>query len=375
VVERVSSQFLIINPGSTSTKVAVFRGSVQVINETIRHPDDELKKAATFDKQLYYRKRCIEKVLQDYKIDDMSDSDIIMARGGIIRPVPSGVYIVCSGLIEDLLNPRFYHASNLAGLIAYAFSKETGCMAYICDPPVVDEMDPIARLSGNKYIERTSIFHALNHKAVARRASLDLGIEYCKARLIVAHLGGGISVGAHCNGRVTDVNNALIGEGPFSPERSGGLPVMEIIKLKEKTEGLDINKIIIGQGGLKSYLGTSNAQAIETRIEAGDSHASLVYEAMGYQVSKEIASLASVLYGKIDAIVITGGLAHSKWLISKITERVSSLAKILIYPGEDEMLALAEAAMRVNSGEKPYHYCSIVNRVCPEQDDKFIEAL
>jgi butyrate kinase len=209
------------------------------------------------------------------------------------------------------------------------------------------------------------MFHALNQKAVARRACGDLDLEYREARLIVAHLGGGISVGVHCGGRVVDVSNALAGEGPFSPERSGGLPVMDVIRLKERDPGVDVQRLVNGEGGLKSYLGTADVQAVEAMIEAGDSYAVLVYDAMCYQIAREIAGSAAVLCGEVDAVIITGGLARSERLVNRIRERVAFLADILVYPGEDEMLALVEGALRVlEGGEEPLHYCGVVHREC-----------
>jgi len=364
----MTDRVLVINPGSTSTKVAVFRGTNQVVNCSIKHLDEELQQNASPTSSLRFRKQCIERVLREQELT-ARDFDAIVARGGIIKPVPGGVYLVCSGLIDDLLKPRYQHASNMGGVLAHAFAAEGRCPAFIVDPPVVDELSPIARVSGHKMIERVSLFHALNQKAVARRACRDLGLDYGRARLIVAHLGGGVSVGAHCEGRVVDVNNGLIGEGPFSPERSGGLPVMDVIGLLEREPGIDLQSLVAGQGGLKSYLGTADALAVEARIEAGDSYAELIYDAMCYQVAKEIAGLAAVLSGRLDAVIITGGLARSEWLVHRIRERVAFLGRLLVYPGEDEMLALAEGALRVLAGkEEPLHYCQVVHRECPDLD-------
>ncbi|MBC7194519.1 MAG: butyrate kinase, partial [Caldisericia bacterium] len=284
----------------------------------------------------------------------------IVGRGGLIKPVESGTYIINEKMIEDLKEAkRGEHASNLGAIIAYEIAKELKIPAYIVDPVVVDEMDDVARISGLKGIERKSIFHALNQKAVARRAAKDLGKKYEDVNLIVVHLGGGISVGAHRKGRVVDVNNALNGDGPFAPERAGGLPTQDLVDLcfSGKYTFDEMKKKLAGEGGLVSHLGTNDAREVEKRIENGDSYARLVYEAMAYQVSRTIGEMAAVLKGEIDAIVITGGIAYSKMLVDWIRERVSFLGKILVYPGEDEMEALALGALRVlRKEEEPKIY-------------------
>jgi len=341
---------LAINPGSTSTKVAVFENKALVFEDTLRHSTDELTPFSRISDQYEFRKNVIMDCLER-KSFPLQKLSAVVGRGGLLRPIPGGTYVVNEQMIKDLrAAERGEHASNLGGLLARELGADLDVPAYIVDPVVVDEMSDVARVSGHPLIERKSIFHALNQKAVAKRYAGTLGRVYDELNLIVVHLGGGISVGAHAKGKVIDVNNALDGEGPFSPERSGGLPVGDLVKLcfkGEHTQG-EIKKMITGQGGLVAYLHTNDGREVSSRIDAGDTQAELIYKALAYQVSKEIGSMAAVLQGNVDAIILTGGLAHdAKYLIPWIVEAVSFISRIEVMPGEDEMTALCEGALRV----------------------------
>lgn len=351
---------LVINPGSTSTKIGVYDGEEQVFEKTIRHATEEIASFETIYDQYKFREELITESLTENNIDPKS-LDAIVGRGGLLTAIPGGVYEVNDAMLEDLrIGVSGQHASNLGGVIAHAMAEELGIKAYITDPVVVDEYSDVARISGLKEIERTSIFHALNQKAVGRRFAHEMGKKYEDVNIIVAHLGGGISVGAHLKGQVVDSNNALDGEGPFSPERSGGLTVRKVVDMcfsGQYTEE-DMAKFMVGGGGLVSYVGTADAREVSERAEAGDKEAELVYRAMAYQISKEIGAMATVLKGDIDGIIITGGIAYDKGFTSWIVENVGFLCdNIRIYPGEDELMALAEAGLRVLNGEeKPKVY-------------------
>lgn len=348
-------KMLVINPGSTSTKIAVFQDEQPVLEQVLRHSGQDLAKYERVSDQYEFRK---EAVLEALKAADVRVADLaaVVGRGGLVRPIPGGTYLVNDAMLADLrIGYSGEHASNLGGLLANDIGNEYGIPAYIVDPVVVDELTEVARLSGSPLMERVSIFHALNQKAIARRAAADLGKEYNNTNLVVAHLGGGISVGAHQLGRVVDVNNALNGDGPFSPERSGGLPAFALAQLclsGEYTES-EVRRLIVGRGGLMAYLGTNDAREVVQRIEDGDEQAQLVYEAMAYQIAKEIGSAATVLRGQVDAIVLTGGLAYDQdYLIEWVRQRVKYIAPVLVYPGEDELLALAQGALRVLQGQE-----------------------
>ncbi|RKD30002.1 butyrate kinase [Thermohalobacter berrensis] len=347
-------RILTINPGSTSTKIAIFDNEKPVLEETIRHSTEEISKYEKIYDQYEFRKNVILETLNDKGIN-LTKLNAVVGRGGLLKPIPGGTYSVNEKMIEDLkVGVLGEHASNLGGIIANEIASQLNIPAFIVDPVVVDEMDDIARISGMPELERKSIFHALNQKAVARRAAKELGKAYEDVNLIVAHLGGGVSVGAHKNGRVVDVNNALDGEGPFSPERSGGLPVGDLAKMCFSGEYTlkDIKKKIKGNGGLVAYLGTNDGREVVKMIENGDEKAELIYKAMAYQVSKEIGSLSAVLKGKVDGIILTGGIAYDKMFTGWVKERVEFIAPIMIYPGEDEMIALAEGGLRVLRGEE-----------------------
>lgn len=348
-------KLLIINPGSTSTKIAVFNDEKPVFESTLRHSGQELLQFERIIDQYAFRKTAVLAALQEAGVH-VSDLSAVVGRGGLVRPISGGTYTVNDAMLADLrAGYSGEHASNLGGLLAYEIASEGNLPAFIVDPVVVDELADIARLSGLQTIERQSIFHALNQKAIARRAANDLGGTYKELNLVVAHLGGGISVGAHANGRVIDVNNALDGEGPFSPERAGGLPAFALAQLclSGSYNEDEIRKLLVGQGGLMAYLGTNDAREVVRRITSGDAEARLVYEAMAYQVAKEIGSAATVLCGQVDAIVLTGGLAYDQaYFVPWIEERVQFIAPVLVYPGEDELLALAQGALRVLKGQE-----------------------
>ena len=343
---------LVINPGSTSTKLAVFDNETPVLEKTLRHATAELDKYERISEQFEFRKQVIldELAADGITVDSLSCA---VGRGGLVHPVAGGTYEVNQQMLDDLqVGVLGEHASNLGGIIAHEIAGETGIPSYIVDPVVVDELDDVARPAGMPDFERTSIFHALNQKAVARRVAADRGKSYEDMNLIVVHLGGGITVGAHRTGRVVDVNDGLNGEGPFTPERSGGLPALKLVKLcfSGDFSHAEMKKKIKGGGGLVAYLGTNDGREVSEKIDAGDEKARLIYEAMAYQTAKEVGAMAVVLEGKVDAVVLTGGLAHDGRFCGWIKDRVSWIAPVEIYPGEDEMKALAEGAIRVLSG-------------------------
>ncbi len=345
-----------INPGSTSTKIAVYRNKECIYEENIKHSAEDL---APFDKitdQFEFRKQAILGRLRE-KVNHLDPSKIrvVMGRGGLCKPIPSGVYKVSEELKHDLVySPVGEHASNLGGLIADNLARELpNASAYICDPVVVDEMPQLAHISGHPEFERKSVFHALNQKATARRHATAVGVSLEELNLVVIHLGGGISIGAHEKGKVIDVNHAVGGEGPFSPERAGGVSVIDAVKLaySGKYTEKEFTKMLIGQGGLAAHLGTNNAYEVEQRVKAGDAHATLIYEAMAYQVAKFAGSMAVALKGKVDGILVTGGIAYDKWFIEKLREYAGWIAPFFIYPGENEMEALAMNGLMVVTGE------------------------
>ena len=352
-------KILAVNPGSTSTKIAIFEDDKEIFKKKLFHPREELSKFDRIVDQYEFRKEVILQALKEagFKLEELS---AVVGRGGLLRPIPGGTYRVNEAMLHDLrIGLQGEHASNLGGILAYEIAKPYGIPAFIVDPVVVDEMEPIAKISGLPEIERRSIFHALNHKAVARLAAKDLGKKYEEVNLIVVHLGGGISVGVHRKGRVIDVNNALNGDGPFAPERAGGLPVWDAMKLalSGKYTEHELKKKLAGQGGIVAYLGTNDMREVEDRVKSGDEKARLIFEAMAYQVAKEIGADATVLKGDVDAIVLTGGLAYSDMFVGWIKERVSFIAPVLVYPDEDEMRALACGALRVLRGEEqPLEY-------------------
>lgn len=345
---------LAINPGSTSTKIAVFKNSKELFLKTIRHSREEIEKYEKITDQYEFRKQIILEELQQAGIE-VEQIKIVMGRGGLVKPIKSGVYEVNEALIKDLkIGILGQHASNLGGLISHDIAVSLPeARAFIADPVVVDELDEIARISGHPEIKRVSIFHALNQKAIARQHARAVAQTYEALNLIVAHLGGGISIGAHYKGRVIDVNNALDGEGPFSPERSGGLPVGDLVRLcySGKYTEDQILKMITGKGGLVAYMGTNDAYEIERKSAAGDKKAKLIYTAMAYQVAKEIGAMSTVLKGDVDAILLTGGIAYGKPFVEHLTERIRHISPVYVYPGEDEMRALAMNGLMILKGE------------------------
>ncbi len=347
-------RILAINPGSTSTKIAVFENEKEVWSTKITHSAEELAGYDLISDQYDFRKEVILNELEKAGID-ISSFHGIVSRGGLLRPIEGGTYLVDDRLLDDLRREvQGEHVSNLGALIAKDLAEEADCPSFIVDPVVVDEMENIARYSGHPELPRKSIFHALNQKAVARKAATRLGKSYSRLNLIVAHLGGGISVGAHRKGRIIDVNNALNGDGPFTPERSGGLPVGDLADLcfSGKKTHREVKKMITGEGGIVAYLGTNDMLAVEKEVKKGNRRFSEVYEAMAYQIAKEIGGLATVLEGNVDAIVITGGVAYDKNIIGWIRRRVEFIADIIVYPGEMEMEALAQGALRVLNGSE-----------------------
>lgn len=350
---RKIMKLIAINPGSTSTKLAYFENLTCVSTKTLRHKTEDLEKYTSVIEQYPFRKQAIIKYLEEQQID-VGGLDAVVARGGLLKPLKGGTYRVDEAMVDDLKNARYgQHASNLGAVIAYEIASQVGLPAFIVNPVVVDELEPLARYSGMPEIPRVSAFHALNQKAVAMKVAAELGKKYDELNLIIAHLGGGISVGAHKNGRVIDVNNG-IEEGPFSPERTGNLPVMQLVDMcfsGHYTKD-EMKKKLVGKGGFVAYLGTSDAKEIEDMVEAGDEKATEVYEAMAYQVAKEIGACAAVLCGRVDSIVITGGLARSQHIVKWINQRVRFIAPVRVYPGEDEMAAMAEGAYRVLMGEE-----------------------
>lgn len=344
---------LVINPGSTSTKVALFENETSLRQETLRYDAAELAPFARIADQFAFRRDSVLRWLQEHGFA-LERLSAVVGRGGLLRPLESGTYQVNQAMLEDMRNPGSReHASNLGVLIAHEIAARAGAPAYTVDPVAVDEFDDIARISGLAEIERHSLSHALNIKAVARRAAADLGRPYSELNLVIAHLGGGISVTAHRRGRMVDVNNAL-DAGPFSPERCGTLPLTDLIELcyGGRFTKEELKKHLIGRGGLVSHLGTNSTIEVEQRIAAGDEHARLISQAMACQVAKEIGAMATVLYGEVDAIVLTGGVARWQGLVDWIRQRVAWIAPMLVYPGEDEMLALAQGSLRVLRGEE-----------------------
>lgn len=350
-----SYRILVINPGSTSTKIAVFDNEQEIMTRTLRHSAEELKPYTRVADQFAFRKALILQALQEEGVA-VNTLQAIIGRGGLVKPIASGVYEVNEALRKDLINPpQGEHASNLGGLIAADIAASLqGAKAYIADPVVVDELDDVARIAGHPLFKRVSIFHALNQKAVARTYAAQIGKAYESLDLIVAHLGGGISVGAHHRGRVIDVNDALHGDGPFSPERSGKLTAEEVVDVcfSGKYTEKEVRRMLCGAGGMVALLGTNNLIEILERCDQGDARASLIVDAFCYNVAKEIGSMATVLSGRVDAILLTGGIAHSQRICESVTQRVSFIAPVALFPGEDEMRALAENALRVLRGEQ-----------------------
>lgn len=344
---------LAINPGSTSTKIAVYKNEDQLFTTSISHTPDELAGFKSVIDQFEWRKGLILKALADNNID-VNKLSAVVGRGGVISPIESGVYEVNDDLRHDLLNARMQHASNLGGLLARDIADSIGVKSYIADPVVVDEMMPYARISGVPELPRESIFHALNQKAVARLFAKESDKKYEDLNLVVCHMGGGCTVSAHRRGRVIDTTNALDGCGPISPERSGSLPPGPLIRLcfSGKYTEEELIKKVHGKGGLFAHLGTTSVPEVLDRIMAHDLHAMLILRAMCYSIAKEIGAMAVALKGEVDAILLTGGIAHSKRVTDFIADHVDFIAPIFVYPGENELKALSENALAVLRGER-----------------------
>jgi butyrate kinase len=342
---RMSKRLILaINPGSTSTKFSLFEEENLLFEKTFRHTPEELAPFCRVPDQFDFRKNAIMKELQNRGVN-LADIKAVVGRGGLIRPIESGVYIVNQKMKEHLRAEKFgSHACNLGALIADDIaSLLPGTPAYIVDPVVVDELQPVARIAGHPEIERKSIFHALNQKAVARIYAASVNRKYEELNLVIAHIGGGVSVGAHKKGRVIDVNNALNGEGPFTPERSGGLPSGQLVELcfSGRFTKPELMGMLTGKGGMLAYLGTNDYVEVCRRADNHDEKAVLIRSAFIYQVSKEIGAIATVLKGEVDAIILTGGIAYDTPTVRDIEANVKYIAEVIVHPGEDEMKALA----------------------------------
>ena len=348
----MSYKILIINPGSTSTKIGVYE--TQLMEETLRHSTEEIAQYATIYDQKDFRKEVILKVLEEKNVD-LSTIDVVVGRGGLLKPIPGGTYATTPELLEDLkIGKQGQHASNLGGILAHEIAAQINVPSYIVDPVVVDELADVARLSGHPLFPRISIFHALNQKAVAKRYAKEVGKKYEDLNLIVVHMGGGVSVGAHKNGKVVDVANALDGDGPFSPERSGGLPSGSLMKacFSGKYTQAEVGKMINGNGGFNAYVGSNDMRDLMKMIADGNETAKAVVDAFHYQLCKEIGAMSVVLGGKVDQIILTGGIAYNAKTQEDMKAAVEWIAPVTIYPGEDELLALAQGALRVVTGEE-----------------------
>ena len=346
-------RILSINPGSTSTKFGVYEDERNVLEKTIRHSAEELNGFPKVADQFLFRK---ELILRELTREGIAvDFNAVVGRGGLVKPVDAGVYEVNEALKKDLASaPYGEHASNLGGLIAAEIAQSiAGCRAFIADPVVVDELQEVARITGLPAFRRTSKFHALNQKAIAKKYAADNGKRYEDLNLIVAHLGGGISVGAHRRGRVIDVNNAINADGPFSPERAGALPTGDLVDLcfSGKHTQAEIQKMLNGKGGLMAHLGINEAHVAAQRINDGDKQAELVMDAMVYNIAKEIGAMATVLEGAIDAVILTGGIAYNQYVVENLKPKIAFLAPVAVYAGEDELGALAMGGLRVLRGE------------------------
>ncbi len=351
----MSVKSLIINPGSTSTKIGVFEDETLLFEETLRHSTEEIARYASIVDQKDFRKDIIVNLLKE-KNFDINSLHVVVGRGGMLKPISGGTYTVSDDLLEDLkVGVQGQHASNLGGILAREIADSIGVPSYIVDPVVVDELMPQARYSGVPELPRVSIFHALNQKAVAKRYAKETGKAYDSLNLIVVHMGGGVSVGAHKAGKVIDVFNALDGDGAFSPERAGGVPSGALIKMCFSGEYTQeqVYKKVVGNGGFNAYLGTNDMRDVDKMAdEDGDEKAKLIRDAFVLQVAKDMGSMACVLEGRIDQIIITGGIAYDKYVVEALKQKTGWIAPVTVYPGEDELLALAQGALRVLNGEE-----------------------
>lgn len=350
----MSYKLLIINPGSTSTKIGVYENEKELFEETLRHTNEEIKRYDTIYDQFGFRKEVILNVLKE-KNFDIKTLSAVVGRGGMLKPVEGGTYAVNDAMVEDLkVGVQGPHASNLGGIIAKSIGDELSIPSFIVDPVVTDELADVARLSGVPELPRKSKFHALNQKAVAKRYGKESGKGYENLNLVVVHMGGGVSVGAHKHGKVVDVNNALDGDGPFSPERAGSVPIGDLIKLcfSGKYSEAEVYGKVVGKGGFVGYLNTNDVKGVIDKMEEGDKECEAIYKAFVYQIAKAIGEMSVVLEGKVDQIVFTGGIAYSPTLVPDLKAKVEWIAPVTVYPGEDELLALAQGAIRVLDGEE-----------------------
>jgi len=348
-------KILVINPNENSTKMAVYENENLLLEKNILHNSDELIQCNHIHQQLPIRKKVLCHFMQEAAISS-PDLDCIVGRGGELNPILGGTYLVDKVMCEELQQTKKGHVYNLGALLAYEIAEEIGVPSFIVDPFIVDEMNPVAKISGFPGIERESNFHALNQKAIARKAACKYGKSYQKCNFIIAHLDRSISIGVHEQGQVIDVNNCWDGDGPFSMDMAGSIPMCSLIEMYFHS-GLThehISKNLVSQGGLVSYLGTNDLVEVEKLISEKNEKANMVFEAMAYQIAKEISSYATVLKGKIDSIIFTGYLANSNILIDWITQRIKFLAPILLFPDEIEMEALALGALRVLKKEEDY---------------------
>ena len=343
---------LTINPGSTSTKIAKFLGETALWSETIRHSDEDLAPFGSVAGQLDFRLKTIKAALGVHS--DEHGADAVSGRGGIIDPIPGGTFLVDALLLERLkLGKPWDHASNLGGVLADALASEWSVPAYIVDPVCVDEMRPEAKITGLPELPKSSLSHALNTKAIVRRAAKDLNMAWDELCVVLVHLGGGITITAHRRGRIEDTNNCNE-LGPFAPERAGGLPVGDVVRMcfSGRYTEREVKRKLVGQGGLKAHLGTSDMREVEERVKKGDEKAALLYRSMAWHIAKEVGAQAVSMGEKVDAILFTGGVARDTEFVRLIQERVQWIAPCLVYPGEDELLALAQGALRVLAGEE-----------------------
>ncbi|AGF54071.1 butyrate kinase [Clostridium saccharoperbutylacetonicum] len=350
----MSYKLLIINPGSTSTKIGVYENEKELFEETLRHTNEEIKRYDTIYDQFGFRKEVILNVLKE-KNFDIKTLSAVVGRGGMLKPVEGGTYAVNDAMVEDLkVGVQGPHASNLGGIIAKSIGDELNIPSFIVDPVVTDELAEVARLSGVPELPRKSKFHALNQKAVAKRYGKESGQGYENLNLVVVHMGGGVSVGAHNHGKVVDVNNALDGDGPFSPERAGSVPIGDLIKMcfSGKYSEAEVYGKVVGKGGFVGYLNTNDVKGVIDKMEAGDKECEAIYKAFVYQIAKAIGEMSVVLEGKVDQIIFTGGIAYSPTLVPDLKAKVEWIAPVTVYPGEDELLALAQGAIRVLDGEE-----------------------
>ncbi|PKN77847.1 MAG: butyrate kinase [Candidatus Cloacimonetes bacterium HGW-Cloacimonetes-1] len=359
----MAQRILVVNPGSTSTKIAVFEDETPLFEVTLRHDPAELDQFGGIIEQYEFRKQLVLRAMQENNVSPESLAAVV-GRGGLVRAVSGGTWTICEAMLRDLKDPALWgriHASNLGAFIADAIAKELNIPSFIVDPVVVDEFEDIARISGIPEIERKSLFHALNIRYISRLLAKDLKIDFSKANMIGIHMGGGISVAAIKGGKVVDVNNALLGMGPFSPQRAGALPIGDLLEIaySGKYTLKELQSYLTKSSGLMAYLGTDSGMEINKRIAAGDTFAASIQDAMCYQVAKEIGACATVLNGSVDAIFLSGGLVYNKSIVDAISERTSFIAPIYTFPGEKEMEALCQGGVRVLKGlesAKDYPY-------------------